>query len=186
MKGKFIKVYDDLFSSNYTDYLEKIILTSSRVPFYHVTNVAGKETNPNFNFPSPGFSTSFHSESEYQNTIFKYDFFKILYTLSNKLDFNVNQILEGRAFVHLPSPNPGLDGIHNDLNIEHSVCLYYVNDADGDTVLFEDDKKTEIKRVTPKKGRVVLFNGSIPHCSSRPAVNTRAIVNIDFVANFFG
>jgi hypothetical protein len=186
MKGKFIKVYDDLFSSNYTDYLEKIILTSSRVPFYHVTNVAGKETNPNFNFPSPGFSTSFHSESEYQNTIFKYDFFKILYTLSNKLDFNVNLILEGRAFVHLPSPNPGLDGIHNDLNMEHSVFLYYVNDSDGDTVFFKDDEKTEIKRVTPKKGRGVFFDGSIKHCSTRPSKSHRCIFNYDFLGKKIG
>tara|TARA_X000001388_G_scaffold76600_1_gene74385 strand:+ start:1116 stop:1667 length:552 start_codon:yes stop_codon:yes gene_type:complete len=182
MKGKFIKVYDDLFSSDFTDYIERIMLLKCCVPFYHVDNVAGKHHKK---FPSPGFSTSFHSGSDYQNTTLKYPFFKILYTLSNKVDFLIEEVLEGRGFIHLPSPNPGMDGIHTDLNFEHSVCLYYVNDSDGDTVLFEDDKKTELKRVTPKKGRVVFFNGLIPHCSSRPAINSRAVINFDFIHNFY-
>lgn len=185
MKKKFIQVYDDLYSDDYTNYLEDIILKRSIVPFYPVSNV----TNTNLPNPSPGFSMRFHTETNTQlasqNTVFKYEFFKILYSLSDKLNFNISQILEGRSFIHLPSPNPGLDNIHTDLDLNHLVCLYYVNNSDGDTVLFEEDKKTEIKRVTPKKGRVVFFDGSIPHCSSRPSLNPRAVINFDFIGHIY-
>ena len=39
---------------------------------------------------------------------------------------------------------------HTDPNIEHTVMIYYVNDADGDTILFNDHGDI-MKRVTPKK-----------------------------------
>jgi len=188
MKKKFIEVYDDLYSDDYTNYLEDIILKRPIVPFYHVPNVT--DSRLDISDPSPGFSIRFHTnrpiQLPHQDTVFKYEFFKILYSLSDKLNFNISQILNGRSFIHLPSPNPGLDSIHVDLDIDHLVCLYYVNNSDGDTVLFEEDKKTEIKRVTPKKGRVVFFDGSIPHCSSRPSLNTRAVINMDFTSTFFG
>ena len=179
---KFIKIYDNIFSSEYLNYLENLILHQQKIPFESVSNIA----SPNSPIKSPGLSFSFHSEGEQNNSFIKYEFFKILYSLSNKINCNVKYIYEGRIFIHLPSPNPGPDDIHIDINAPHWVCLFYVNDSDGDTILFKEDKKTEIQRVTPKKGRVVFFDGSIPHCSSRPSLNTRAIINIDFLGEFFG
>ena len=57
---------------------------------------------------------------------------------------------------------------HNDLEREHMVVIYYVNDSDGPTYLFEEDGRTIIKKVEPKKGRFLMFNGNIKHAGSHP------------------
>ncbi len=69
---------------------------------------------------------------------------------------------------------------HKDCDIAHKVALYYVNDSDGDTILFND--KLEIAhRIEPKKGRLLLFNGDILHTSSHPTkFDYRMCINIDY------
>lgn len=67
----------------------------------------------------------------------------------------------------------------------HIIALYYVNDSDGDTIIFnesESSKELTIKeRIAPKKGRMVLFNGDLLHASSNPIKNDlRCVVNINF------
>ena len=74
--------------------------------------------------------------------------------------------------------------------------VYYVNDSDGDTVIFDrqvdtnsTDKNqhiglTEIGRVSPKKGRAVIFNSNRFHSSSNPVKHQRrVIVNSVFTAS---
>ena len=52
------------------------------------------------------------------------------------------------------------------VNIKSKVILYYVNDSDGDTLFFDNkDKLNIIKRVSPKKGRVVHFDNNKLHAS---------------------
>jgi hypothetical protein len=66
--------------------------------------------------------------------------------------------------------------------------VYYVNDSDGDTVLFNEfyDKNTPNptltihKRIQPKKNRLILFDAKRYHASSNPSSNESRIV-INFV-----
>lgn len=67
---------------------------------------------------------------------------------------------------------------HTDFGTPHWVVLYYVNDSDGDTVFF-DNNNNIIKRVTPKKGRIVLFNGNILHSGGIPKENPRCVINFN-------
>ena len=68
----------------------------------------------------------------------------------------------------------------DDNTLKRTNFLYYVNDSDGDTILYEDDKKTVLTRVSPKKNRLLLFSGDIPHCSSSPTKNLkRVVININ-------
>lgn len=77
---------------------------------------------------------------------------------------------------------------HIDSGDDHKVFLYYLNDSDGDTVFFEERfngepvyELNEYKRVSPKMGRAVLFDGSIYHASSSPKnAPFRCIINADF------
>jgi hypothetical protein len=50
-----------------------------------------------------------------------------------------------------------------------------------------EDGKNEISRVTPKKGRLVLFDGGVLHAGQPPKTSeVRCVININFkkVANF--
>jgi len=69
---------------------------------------------------------------------------------------------------------------HVDDNVEHIVLIYYANDVDGDTILFDENKQI-IKSITPKKGKVVLFDGSINHCPSWPTFENRYVLNYNIV-----
>ena len=109
----------------------------------------------------------------------------------------LNEIFNARSFIHFPLASElrkSYDNIHIDLPIEHLVILYYVNDTDGDTFLFDkradyNDLKTTavepndslniIKRISPKKGRALLFSGDRYHSSSGPTKDIRCIINFD-------
>lgn len=96
--------------------------------------------------------------------------------------------------------NP-LELIHWDDIQQHYVIVYYINDSDGDTCIYNNPNgntasefmKTYsnegldfssfelIKSVTPKKGRAVLFNGKYAHCATYPTNSDRFVVNINFM-----
>ena len=83
---------------------------------------------------------------------------------------------------------------HMDLMNDNGYAMvYYVHDADGETVLFDKRFKQafkhdpkylnhgaydlkEITRVTPKKGRALLFHSNRFHASSNPQVAQRRVI----------
>jgi hypothetical protein len=90
------------------------------------------------------------------------------------------QLIRAKSFMHLPLVKPQKylhDNCHIDSNVPHIVCLYYVNDTDGDTFICDIDKK--LRRISPKKNRAVIFDGSLYHASSLPTKNKRIIININ-------
>ena len=128
----------------------------------------------------------------------------VWYDYVKKISDNVNKKLKKklrpvqvRSFLQLSLNKKFLgkekiDTPHIDLDIPHTVYLYYVNDCDGDTVLYNyksKDKKDipifedikELKRITPKQGRVVVFDGRYWHTAEQPTKGTRTIVNFDMV-----
>lgn len=50
---------------------------------------------------------------------------------------------------------------------DYFTILYYVNDSDGDTLLFNKQKNV-IKNIRPKKGRAILFDSNTLHAASPP------------------
>ena len=88
--------------------------------------------------------------------------------------------------------------LHIDRYEEHISIVYYVNDTDGNTCIYDIDlsdlekwqllvknrkfEKFKFKQqISPKKGRVVIFNGLLPHHSSYPTVVDRYVVNFNTV-----
>jgi len=110
-----------------------------------------------------------------------------------KIGKECKSIFNARSFMHFPLVSElrrEYDNIHIDINYDHLVCLYYVNDTDGDTFIFnktkrelnyltKDTKLDVLKRVSPKKGRVVLFDGKRYHSSSGPTKDIRLIINFN-------
>lgn len=96
----------------------------------------------------------------------------------------------------------------DDTETPHFVFLYYVNDSDGDTVILknkfkyglpDDDTTTSgnpnwhnpkglitdnshieiLDTVSPKQGRVVVFDGAHYHAAGIPKKNERIVLNFD-------
>ena len=74
--------------------------------------------------------------------------------------------------------------IHRDSPLEdYKSLIYYINDSDGDTILFDNNLK-EIKRVKPKKNTALLFDSNILHCGCSPIKShTRGVINFIFKGN---
>ena len=91
-----------------------------------------------------------------------------------------------RAHVTMHYPNPKKFGtphnFHIDQQYPHIVALYYINDADGDTIFCDEhDHSKIIHRETPKKGKCVIFEGlHAYHASSSPTTNIRMTLNINY------
>jgi|TARA_B100001769_G_C21862581_1_gene467034 hypothetical protein len=73
---------------------------------------------------------------------------------------------------------PHID-LYNEHYEENFSLIYYVNDSDGDTKFFNKDFEL-IKRVSPKKGKVVIFHSNTLHTSSNPIESPyRMVVNFN-------
>ena len=186
--GKFIEVYDDVISPKIQDVVEDFLLGKNLknkiegIPWTYVPNVSDQGNN---SINELGFAYNFKwLDSCNKSFSQKYNDFLLmpLYNFCIKKDIIIYQVNFCRTFLIPPSISPGPQSIHKDyphLDIVQDVCLYYVNDSDGDTI-FYDENETEVKRVTPKKGRVVFFDGSYYHSASSPSKNTRVILNYNF------
>ena len=78
---------------------------------------------------------------------------------------------------------------HVDQDIPHKVCIVYLNQSDGDTVLFNEQyeqgvNKTEFSvqhRITPEEDKALLFDGKQYHASCSPVKSSkRVVLNVDY------
>ena len=117
-------------------------------------------------------------------------FVPMLSEVCKKMDFDNLKIIQGRSFLQFPLnlKDKTPDTPHIDLeNKEHIVALYYVCDSDGDTIIYNErkDQGLEAKsytikeKVTPKQGRMVIFDGTLYHTAEQPENNIRCVVNYD-------
>ena len=73
---------------------------------------------------------------------------------------------------------------HVDSWRDHTVVIYYVNDSDGDTKIFQEEhgEYKLIKQISPKKGRFVVFNGKHYHAGTHPNIHDkRIVINFNFI-----
>lgn len=114
-----------------------------------------------------------------------------------KFGWTFNTIVQAKTILQFPL-NPALlgteeDNLHVDIDpfTPHLVVLYYVMDADGDTIItdvranskgptsLKFEGQTVLHRVTPKQGRAVLFNGSYFHTAEQPKNGMRCVINMN-------
>ena len=100
---------------------------------------------------------------------------------TNVYRVKANMLTNNKDFFQL-AYNPA----HVDGEYEHYVVVYYVNDCDGDTIVFNEthgskfEQLTIKERISPKKGRAVMFPGKYFHASSNPLNSSwRSVININ-------
>ena len=115
---------------------------------------------------------------------FHYLFLPMLKDVCRRMNIKNINVLQGRSFLQFPLnlKDRTVDTPHIDLhNRKHLVALYYVCDSDGDTIIYNEREElgtyTIKQKVTPKQGRMVLFDGSLMHTAEQPLNNARCVVN---------
>ena len=93
------------------------------------------------------------------------------------IEFQSNIRIIRSKFNFLPK---NTDSTHHYPHVDHEEkdlisAIYYVNDSDGDTHFF-DEELNITNKITPKKGRMVLFDSNKFHSSSSPINNQNRIV----------
>lgn len=178
---EYIKIIDNCVSQQFQDFLgyqlDAPILNWSFGK--DVTNL--NDTNRQM---YPGFSNGPFENGQIQNSAYWF-LYPLLLEVCNKQNIIVKELLRIRIRIGL-NINRGVETVntaHIDRQTPHMSALYYPHDYDGDTVFYTDKTATaELIRVTPKKGRMVLFDGFIYHASSNPNTsNYRIAVNYNFV-----
>lgn len=182
---KLLQVFDDVISVQTQDVIEQILLKRRRFPYHFLNDIT---TAANYDLDiterTIGFSHVLWHQLDRDKSPFYDTLMHPLYEFCLKQNNYINNVIQARTFLHIPLPQEiyrDRNTPHIDLEFPHLVFLYYVNDSEGDTIFFKDSTCTEvIEQVTPRKGRVALFDGSIYHCSSSPTRNPRSVINVCF------
>jgi hypothetical protein len=114
----------------------------------------------------------------------------ILNTFAKKHGIKVKETLRIKAnILNKTGKKDHIHPPHIDMTIPHLVLLYYVNDSDGDTIMFNEKHYSEIiptltvdKAISPKAGSAIVFDGLTYHASSSPRnTEERIVLNINFL-----
>jgi hypothetical protein len=185
MKDK-IKVLDNFLSSSYSNYLEDLI-EDGLLPLFFNGSTYINESNANDPRTKNERETVQLCHAFWHEGVVRSNFWThvepIIYNFmavtnvtkaENLSRCKLNLNYRDTSYAeneHFP--------IHADQQ-EGITAVYYVNDSDGDTLFFNDDKKV-IYSFTPKKGTLVYFPSYILHAGQPPRVNNyRALINLNW------
>ena len=101
---------------------------------------------------------------------------KLVQTINAHANLNLNL---GKPFEGVPHIDGNLD-CETDTSKRYTA-IYYVEDSDGDTILYDCETK-EIFRCSPQKNRCLVFKSNVLHSGSLPTQhNLRRVININLL-----
>ena len=189
-----ITVIDDFIDKDYQEKIKLQLLGGfdrkknhhdSDFPWFYIEDVtaAGDEDSQH----RPGLGHQYVEFDDISPGIVVSDYHDLMIPMLRKVGFRMGirdvKVLQGRSFLQFPVKERGeIDLPHIDIcNKIHIVGLYYVMDSDGDTVIYNERKESETytikERVSPKQGRMVIFDGGLFHAAEQPLNSTRCIIN---------
>lgn len=187
-----IKIVDKLLPQGYADQIEQDLLQVS-FPWYYVHDVTNRKYGNNSGLVHLACDFG-RQPSEW------YPFIKpMTYSIEEVEGKPIKELLRiriGFLTKKIADPLYKYNTPHVDFLIPHHTACYYVNDSDGDTVLFDkflkDVKETpdddvlnefakttefnEITRSSPKKNTLCIFDGERFHSSTSPQQHDRRLV----------
>jgi hypothetical protein len=190
-----IKIIDNFLEPDYANTLEDFFI--KKVPWYFIENnsVKGeKETVDSY-----GFFHVFAVHGKYTNTPYLKTVEPLIENIRKEIGYSKILRVRGDLTVYQNQKkifDPHTDFIpgHEGVSYNHMTAIYYVNDSSGDTVFFKERCKgindpfardvkdlTVDKQVTPKKNRLVYFDGNIVHTGYAPLEHSnRILINLNF------
>jgi len=192
-------VLDDFMPPSLVDHIEQVMMFNDNLAWGFRDSTAGvddietdnKDIKETFQFQSNLYDHDSGPTSQFFEEIrpiMMFAEYALGFTIQNISRIKANTLLqvEGTKGKYHPP--------HTDLMNDNGYAMvYYVHDADGETILFDKrfnqamkhDPKylnhsaydlEEIARIKPKKGRAVLFHSNRFHASSNPQVAQRRVI----------
>ena len=187
-----ILVIDDFIDKDYQEDIKDVLLGKEEwgdilFPWNYIDDVTAAFEDGNQG--RPGLSHVYVEYNDDKTSDIVSDFHDLFIPLlelaCETLEVPSARIIQGRSFMQFPLnlQSDEDDTPHIDLEEgeRHIVVLYYVKDSDGDTVIYnertESNTYTVKQKVTPKQGRVVIFDGGQYHTAQQAINSVRCIVN---------
>ena len=162
--------YEQTSPMSAADYNRGVTVTDSRTldnpQFVHVSFFKQKNTDLFEHFYPVVFLLEQHKRKSYHDRLLR-------------IKANLVYKRENYPADHYNTP-------HVDDDAPTETLLYYVNESDGDTFIFNNEARNENRlsiehRISPKKGRAILFDSRILHAGSPPTkTETRIVLNFMF------
>ena len=186
MNDSEIIVIDNIIDPDYQEQIKSILLgdinyKDYEFPWYYTKDVTKSDSQDSQK--RPAFTHGYVKLSGIVISEFHDIFLNLIKVCCHRLQMTTVDVIQGRSFLQLPltTKKGKVDTPHIDTDDKHFVMLYYVVDSDGDTIIYnekvESEEYTIKKSVTPKQGRVVLFDGGLYHTAEQPTKDTRCVVN---------
>jgi hypothetical protein len=164
----------------------KDTLNSSQFKWSRYENIVGNAAKVDPYKTVDGFS----SIVDIRNTKETGIFIPLLDYVAEELNVSPHAVM--RMYINLTTPQYGwnvgdISYPHIDDADAHTVALLYIDDADGDTYLFDNygpsmEQKFKVKEVIPPKAnKLLLFDGMQFHAGNPPLTrNKRIVINMNF------
>jgi hypothetical protein len=188
---------DDFLTKEEIENIEKLMIYSQEFPWYlnPVLNNKDYLDSVKYSFPNEknigdGFQFNHGFYSNYTKSSYFDLSFHIFLKFMTKHEIKSRSIVRCKANLTTQKSENSLISPHIDYHFDHKVFLYYVNDSDGDTIIYNEtwseekqqSNLTEKCRVTPKSGRGILIDGLTYHSPQSPIITPfRAVINFVFV-----
>jgi hypothetical protein len=188
---KFLEVSDFLDLQQQLNLINCLLHPS--FPWALTTNAVNGVTD-NFDLTSTNTIGMFHTFlyngeicSPYYNKIdWVFDEFE-------KIGLRKDQCMRARAGLFFKHPDHSPHPCHVDAKLPHTTAVYYVNECDGDLVIYNETYKshpwtaplvpTEINKFHPAQGKLVVFDGAHYHSSSYPTKKSmRLAITFNFLS----
>ena len=180
-----IKIFDDIIPEYFQDFICNFITGKTEgnsYPLHYMDNLTfgGDSTTHGYEV---GFGSNFFSGGRIMHI--GGPLLTPLFLFLNSQKLILRELIHGKVFLQIPNTcldHPQEYKLHKDQHYDHLVMLYYATDTDGDTYFYNDKEgKDIITQVSPKKGRIVFFDGNIWHSGSNTTKDLRIVLNYNFL-----
>jgi hypothetical protein len=189
-----IQVIDNAISLEQQNVIEKLC-SSVEFPWYFQENTTyHKDDIKKYNLSEEFFKDSIDGpflahlvqENGIVNSVFFDTFLPLYFAIPGYKDTNLVRLKVNLTYPLVKSTQNTHSDPHVDLSddVDFRTAIYYINDSDGDTFIFNEKwphsgAVTLNQRITPKKGRLVVFDGKYLHAGNNPSKGVRLLANIN-------
>ena len=186
-----IKTFENVLKPSYAILLQNQILNTNEVNWNWVENTAYNHVSQQEEW---NFSWVHHvyNDNQILSNLYSY-LMPLILDLADSADLLVEDIGRIRIGGITQTPENIIHTPHIDLSCPHYTACFYINDSDGDTIIYNEvypfgytniphDEYayslnfTELHRHQPKFNSAVLFDGAHYHSSTSPSKNARRVV----------